>query len=1192
MAPRGVAFSGKPGRRRGSAIRTSAPSSRSGRTAGSPSSRWSCISGETLSARLRRGPLPPAEALDVGQDLLSALGALHEAGLVHRDVKPSNLFLTAHGGKLVDFGLARELPSDVARALLSTTDVTRPGLIVGTPGYMAPEQILGRPVDVRADLFGAGALLYEALGGHPPFGGDTAVQALSHTLYEEPPPLAGSPALEALDGPVRRALAKQPAGRYASAAEMAEALRLAAKGVEAGAAPASCEAFVGRQAELAWLLERFAAAAAGSGSVVFVTGERGAGKSTLVGELLRRIRAGLAPVTVVAGRCTETQGPGEAFLPFLDAVGRLLTSRGRDQASELLRTYAPTVCVQMPAGLLPDPDGAVHRQAAGATKERLIRESGDFMEAACRLFPIVLYVEDLQWADPASLDLLHHVGCRLARQRTLVVATFRQADVDAANPTVKRCVLDLLARGAARELSLGGLTHENVEAYLAARFASHRFPPALAQALHARTEGLALFVRSLVDILLERGDIVRDEKGWALARPVEELGLEPTLGLRELVRHQLGGLAGAEREILEVASVAGREFQSPVIAHLVGREERQVEEDLRRLCRVRRLLVDGGEETLPDGQLATRYRFTHGLYESVLHEDVVASRRVELHRQVASRLRHHWGKEAPRLAVEIARHCEEGHDPEGAIEFRRHAGDNAARRFAYAEAEEHYDWAFRSLGSLPAETRAAAALSLHQRRGMVRLAQARFDDATADFESVLRAARETGADDAERAALAALCDTLFFAHRVEEMAARAQELLDAAGRAGGEGASAQARAHMGQVLVGQGRFGEAVPMLDGAIDSARRHGPPAALQMALSYRGLVHYWQTEYAEAEARSVEAEALARERGDGFYVLGAGMFKGLARANLGRMSEALDDFADAIAMARRNHDRFWLPRLTSHLGWVHRELGALARARELDSEAVGIARERTVWGLETEVLINVCVDDVRDGHPERTSALLAELEARAEESFWLQWMSQLRVAAAAAEHWAVRHDHSRALAQADRVSGLARRLGARDYACGAERVRAGVALELGEGLDRAASALQAALADLSLRPAPLEAWKSGRVSAILRRRLGDEEGARAAFAEAALAIRTIAAGVRDDGLREGFLSLPAVREALEGSTAPSPARRRGFGSPTRAGATSRGPPAGPPAARRSASSRGGAPGPGGRSRRRAGPRHPPRT
>ncbi|HEX9186384.1 MAG TPA: hypothetical protein VGB87_04890, partial [Vicinamibacteria bacterium] len=285
----------------------------------------------------------------------------------------------------------------------------------------------------------------------------------------------------------------------------------------------------------------------------------------------------------------------------------------------------------------------------------------------------------------------------------------------------------------------------------------------------------------------------------------------------------------------------------------------------------------------------------------------------------------------------------------------------------------------------------------------------------------------------------------------------------------------------------------------------------------------------EYAAAEALSVEAESLAREQGDGFYVLGAGMFKGLARANLGRMSEALDDFADSIALGRRNHDRFWLPRLASHLGWVHRELGALVRARELDAEAVRIAGEPTAWGPEGEVLLNLCLDDVRDGHPERASALLADLEARANESSWLPWMSQLRVAAAVAEHWTVRGDHSRALGRAERVSALARRLGARDYACAAERFRAGVALENGEGLDSAASALGAALADLRVHPAPLEAWKSARVLGVLRQRLGDDEGSRAAFAEAAAAVRTIAAGVRDDGLRERFLSLPHVRDVV---------------------------------------------------------------
>jgi eukaryotic-like serine/threonine-protein kinase len=1108
-----------------------------GEEGGRPFLAMELLSGETLSARLRRGPLPPAEVLDVAEDLLSALGALHDAGVVHRDVKPSNLFLTPHGGKLVDFGLARELPGEVPRSVGSTSDLTSPGLIIGTPGYMAPEQILGQAVDARADLFAAGIVLYEAITGRRPFPGDTAVAALSGTLYEEPPPLVGSPVLVALDAPIRRALAKKPADRYASAREMAEALRGAARVAEAVSPGVACETFVGRQAELAWLEERFAAAAAGAGSVVFVTGERGVGKSTLVGEFLQRVRAGPASVTLVAGQCSEALGPAEPFLPFYDAVGRLLTSGGRDLASGLLRTYAPTICVQMPAGLVPDPDGALHRQTAGATKERLIREAGDFMEAACRTFPIVLFVEDLQWADPASVDLLHHVGCRLARQRTLIVGAFRQADVEAANPHLKRCALDLLASGAARELSLGAFTEENTGSYLEARFPGHRFPPALAPALHARTEGLPLFARSLVDILVERGDVVRDGDGWTLARPVEELDLEPTKGLQDLVRHQLEGLARPEREILEVASVCGREFLSPVIAHLVGRQERQVEEDLRRLGRVRRLIVEAGEETLPDGTLATRYRFAHGLFPSVLREDLVASRRLELHREIAGRLVHHWGTEAPRLATEIARHCEEGRDYKGAVAFRGHAGDNAARLFAYAEAEEQYDWALRSFEKLPAESRPPAALSLHRRRGTVRLAQARFDDATTDFESMLAVARGTGAPGAERVALAGLCDALFYAQRVEEMAARARELLEAATRAGAAGDTAEARARIGQAYVGQGRFEEAVPLLDDAIGAARRVGAPVALKIALSYRGLVHYWQTEYQTAEATSVEALSLSTQLGDGFYALAARMFLGLTRVHLGRISEALDDFADAIAVARSNDDRYWLPRLLSHLGWVHRELGALDRAREHDTEAVRLAGERPTWGPESEVLLNLCVDDVREGRAERASALLGELHARAAQSSWMRWLSELRLASASAEHWAVRGDHERTLEHSARLAGMAERLGARDYRCTAARLRTEVALTRGEDLENAARDLAAALAELRARPAPLEAWKSARLLAIVRRRLGDEEGALTAFAEAARAVGTIASGTRDEGLRTGFLAMRQVREVLDAHAGEGP-------------------------------------------------------
>jgi tetratricopeptide (TPR) repeat protein len=1088
------------------------------------------LPGETLATRLRRGSLSLTDAMDLAQDLLDAIGALHEAGIVHRDVKPSNLFLTPHGAKLLDFGLARELPGDVARALATATDLTRPGLIIGTPGYMAPEQILGQPVDLRADLFACGVVLYEAVTGRAPFEGETVVRALSATLYDEPAPLAEPSELGALDAPIRRALAKKPADRFESARAMESALREARRLAQPSPRGPAREAFVGRQTEFAWLQERFAAAAAGAGGVVFVTGERGVGKSALVGQLLRWAQTEASPVSVVAGRCAESQGPAEAFLPFLDAVGRILTSRAHDHVSVLLRTYAPTVCVQMPAGLLPDPDGALQAQTAGATKERLIREAGDFMEAACRAFPIVMFLEDMQWADSASVDLLHHLGCRLARQRTLIVAAFRQADVDASNPALRRCVLDLIARGVAQQLALGPLTEGDVGSYLAARFPSHHFPPALPGLLHARTEGLALFLRSLVDVLVERGDVARQEGSWTLTCPVEELVLEPTKGLQDLVRQQLEGLSGAEREILEAASVMGREFLSPVIAHIVGRDALQVEEDLRRLDRVRRLIVEVEEEALPDGTLATRYRFAHGLYATVLREDIVPMRRLELHRQVAARLQHHWGPEAARLAAEIARHCEEGREYEAAVTFRGYAGDKAARLFAYGEAEAHYDWAFRLTEKLAPERRGRAITHLSGQRGAVRLAQARFDDAAADFESMLQAARRTGALSAEQMALAGLCDAHFFARRVEDMASRANELLEVATRAGGEGVIDDARARIGQVLVCEGRLHQAMPLLDDVIFSARRRGPGVALHMGLCYRGLARYWQARFEASEGDWAEALAVATDLGDGFYALAARMFLGLARANQGRISEALDDCADAIAVARRNDDRYWLPRLVANLGWVHRELGALDRARDFDTEGLRLARERPVpWAPESEALFNLCVDDVRVGKVEHASELLAELEAKAAESTWFRWMADLRLESVSAEHWESRGDFRRTLEHATRLASLARGLGASNYTAAAERMRGGVALAQGADVEAAAQRLEEALVGLRGTRAPLELWKCTRMLALLWRRQGDEKRARLGFAEAARSIRTIVAGVRDEALKAGFLNLPAVREVL---------------------------------------------------------------
>jgi eukaryotic-like serine/threonine-protein kinase len=186
------------------------------------------LEGESLAARLERGALPVAEGLQLSEQMLDALAALHRSGIIHRDLKPANVFLTAHGAKLLDFGLAQPI------AIEDTTNevvVTGHGMIVGTPQYMSPERLFGRAADERADLWSAAAVIYEMLAGRAPFIRGSLPETIHAIAYEEPAPLGTTPELVAIDRAVRPAFVKDPAQRLPRVEALAASLR------EAGANP-------------------------------------------------------------------------------------------------------------------------------------------------------------------------------------------------------------------------------------------------------------------------------------------------------------------------------------------------------------------------------------------------------------------------------------------------------------------------------------------------------------------------------------------------------------------------------------------------------------------------------------------------------------------------------------------------------------------------------------------------------------------------------------------------------------------------------------------------------------------------------------------------------------------------------------------------------------------------------------------
>ena len=232
-----TASSARRARSRRSTIRTSARSATSAAKATPTTSSWSCSRARGSRARLERGPLQLDEALRIGAQIADGLAAAHKQGIVHRDLKPGNVALTKSGAKILDFGVAKLRDEAVVEMATRTTPLTSHGAVVGTVQYMSPEQLEGKPVDHRADLFAFGALMHEMLTGQRAFAGQSQASVIAAILTADPRPVSElvptSPA--ALDRVVKSCLAKDPDERWQSASDLARELKWIAE----GRAPAS-----------------------------------------------------------------------------------------------------------------------------------------------------------------------------------------------------------------------------------------------------------------------------------------------------------------------------------------------------------------------------------------------------------------------------------------------------------------------------------------------------------------------------------------------------------------------------------------------------------------------------------------------------------------------------------------------------------------------------------------------------------------------------------------------------------------------------------------------------------------------------------------------------------------------------------------------------------------------------------------
>jgi tetratricopeptide (TPR) repeat protein len=685
---------------------------------------------------------------------------------------------------------------------------------------------------------------------------------------------------------------------------------------------------VGREAPLEMLDRITQHMLTGQRQIAFVTGEPGIGKTAFVDMAMERLSQ--QGVDLLCGRCTERFGTDEAFLPLIDA----LASRCRaPDAAELLvaiRTHAPTWLLHIPGFIDKTERTAFQQEVFGATRERMLREFCNLLEALSAIRPWVLVLEDLHWSDFATVDVLSRFARDPGKAKVLILGSYRPTD--SASHPIRRLHQDLGIHGRCAELRLDRLSRAEVERYLALRFGDDALASTLTEPVFERTRGQPLFISSLLNYLIDQRAIVEIDGAWRLSSLIAiSQGSVPT-DLVEMITHQIDHLTEDERRLLELASVAGAEFSAALVAAGLSREPVDVERELEALARKDHTLVPSGVSEWPDGTYSGCYAFGHILYQNVIYQQLAPGQRAQTHRRLGKRLEEAYRGRTPEIAPLLALHFEQGRDFPNALRYLGQAAESSAKRLGHAEAASYLT---RALGILDRFSEADALrprIALLRQRSWALRSCGDLAGSVRDLNEMIACARQAGELQQEVNGLLAVSRFCLHADRracleaTEDVLAKSQALEDDTFKALVQGSSASINLYLkGWQERDASLCAKALELTADAHD----HG---TLIRRYGIEGILDCWRSRYQECRRAGTEGKRLAREAGDIYIFVLFNVLESTALIHLGEWRQLQREATAALELARvnANHPASALCRLT--LAWLYVEAMDFDGARAL--------------------------------------------------------------------------------------------------------------------------------------------------------------------------------------------------------------------------------------------------------------------
>jgi DNA-binding SARP family transcriptional activator/predicted ATPase len=753
------------------------------------------------------------------------------------------------------------------------------------------------------------------------------------------------------------------------------------------------EAFVAREEEFI-RLERFLEdALGGHGKVVFITGDAGSGKTALIQEFAHRAQTTNPDLLVTFGDCNALSGIGDPYLPFREALGVLCGNVEAAYASGLLtREQVQRLWANLPLtiqSMAKDGPDLLNSFTSGSDllaqgkaynphslgwlrpfeelverKPIRLAESGpeqaDFFNQYTRVLqgiasrrPLLLLLDDLQWADLGSLSLLFHLGRRVDESRILILGAYRPMELSATSDGESHPLLKVAAEFKRNfgdiQIDLEAIDHEQgrrfVDEFLDTE--PNRLGENFREALYHRTGGHPLFTIELLRAMEVRGDIVRNQEGQWGEGPSLDWDRLPAK-VEGVVEERVNKLDDSLQKLLTVASVEGAEFTAEVLAGVLGLDRKIVVNDLsQELDKRHRLVLAQGVRRLGEERVSI-YRFRHTLFETHLYNQLDPVERTNLHEEVGSLLEDLYGEAAEEVSFALARHFDEAGIPDKAVAYYEKAGNRAKQLSANEDAISHLTRAIELVQTSPdSPERAQRELGLQISLGAP-LITARGYGAS-EVNATFTRARELSIMVLDPPQLFPLIYGLrsFYLMRADHETARgiAEQLIAIAEQEGDSSFFLQAHEALGSTLFYLGKFTQAKEHLERGIElyDAKQHQAHAYLYgqdpgvACKSYLGL-SLWNLGYPDrALSRIEDAIDLGREQEHPFSLALALDFAASLHV-LRREGKAAKGFADeAIEISEQHNFPMWLAMGKILAGWAQADQVDLSSGIEMMQEGL---------------------------------------------------------------------------------------------------------------------------------------------------------------------------------------------------------------------------------------------------------------